>query len=136
MDELYYNQNPDEPYIDDHLETESHDLPEHPPLPVMMFIIALAKDGFDIISFGMMGWLATALFSLILLGWTFTKSSAVQRQLNRWVIARLAFLVAIGMIPGINFIPEATIMVFLVHNKESTIVKFLYKGLEGTHEIA
>jgi len=116
--------------VEETRELELTGMPETPSFPFIIVLIALLKDGIDIISVGFLGWFASLLVGFVLWVWIITKSNPVERRILRWFTIRLVVVVFIGFIPIINFLPEMTIFVFLIHNKEKKVVRFFYKNLE------
>lgn len=101
--------------------------PSLPSFPILMLFAAMTKDALDLLSVGLLGWLFSLFFAIIVWFWLFGKLNFVKKFLLR----RLVFNVIIGMIPGLNFLPETTIFVILGHYKETKVVKILFRTLEA-----
>ena len=116
---------------------ESEELALNPPVaesfPILIFLAANFKDMVDIGSLGLFGIIATLFFAIIIYFWIFSKSTFIRRRLTRRFLRRYVFVFIIGIIPGVNFIPETTILVLLIHYRETKIVKGFYKSLEVLH---
>ena len=115
-------------------QIESLSMPTHVEFPMLILIIALFKDISDMGSLGMLGFITSFLFGMIIYLWIFNKSSLIQRMLWKRR-ARLIIVFIIGIIPIINFIPESIILVLLVYSHEKAIVKHFFDKLERTYHI-
>lgn len=98
--------------------------------PFVILFIAIIKDFVDVISIGFMGWLGSIIIGFVLWIWIRLKTNILQRLMFRYFIRRFLLALVIGFIPILNFLPEATILVFLVHNREKKLVAFFYDNLE------
>jgi len=116
--------------IEETRELELMGIPKTPVFPIIILSIAILKDGMDIATLGLLGWLGSVLVGFVLWIWIITKSNAVERRLLRWFVRRVVIVVIVGFIPIINFLPEMTIFVFLIHNKEKGVVRVFYNALE------
>lgn len=112
------------------LEEASLNVPSKPLFPITILSIAIFKDVIDLASVGLLGWAGFIIFSIVLWVWMTTKSGFIYKFLWKWFLRRYVFFALVGIIPGLNFLPEATILVLLIHYKETKIVKTLYKNLE------
>jgi hypothetical protein len=108
----------------------AYGLPRNPDFPILIILFALLKDGiFDVLSVGLLGWVGSATLGLIIWFWITSKTGFIQKRLMRYVVRRYLVALVIGIIPGLNFIPEATILVLLVHNKEKKVVKLFLEAV-------
>lgn len=105
-------------------------VPSKPLFPIIILSVAILKDLADIASVGFLGWAFTIIFGFVLWIWMTTKSGFIYRILWKWFLRRYVFFALVGIIPGLNFLPEATILVLLIYHKENKIIKALYKRLE------
>lgn len=112
------------------IEEASLNVPSKPFFPIIILFVAILKDMADIFTLGLLGWVFTIIFAFILWIWIRLKSSIVFRMIWKRIRGRIALAIVAGIIPGLNFLPEATILVLLIHYKENKIVKALYKRLE------
>lgn len=109
--------------------------PQEPLFPIFIFGAAVVKDIIDIVSVGLLGWLAAIILGGIIWLWIFSKSSFLRKQLIKrliWPIAAAAF---VAIFPWLNFIPESSILVYLVYRSEKGIVERTLKKLEETVKI-
>ena len=116
-------------------QIESLSVSSNVELPILIIIVALLKDISDIVSTGIAGIITSLVFGMIIYLWIFSKSTIIQRRMMKWFIRRFVVVIIIGIIPLINFVPEATILVLLVYNREKGIVKDFFDSLEGVYRI-
>jgi len=109
---------------------------EDPSFPLMIFLVALGKDLIvDLASLGLLGWLGSALLGLVLWFWILGKVSFIQKRLLKYFIRRYLLAFVIGMIPLLNFLPEATLLVFLVHYREKKLIKVVLAFVEDMKKL-
>lgn len=114
-------------FTEEDIEEAKVRLLSSPSFPILMLFAAIMKDVLDLLSVGLLGWLFSLFFAGIVWFWLFGKLGFMKKFLLR----RLVFTTIIGMIPGLNFLPETTIFVILGHYKEIKVVKTLFKILEA-----
>lgn len=100
--------------------------PVKSPFPYLVFSFAVVKDFFDIASFGLGGWIGSIMLAVVIFIWVRMKSDLILRRMLNWLIVRYLGAILIGFIPGLNFVPEAMILVVLIHLKGNKIVALFY----------
>ena len=118
---------------------ETEELTYNPPkeesFPMLIIMVAIFKDMIDLGSFGLLGIITSPIFIMILFFWRFGKSNYIRRKLTKWILRRYIAAFVIGIIPGLNILPEATILVLLIHYREKKVVQEFYKALEVLHKV-
>ena len=124
--------------------TTDTELPDSPNLPIIMLLLAVAKDGIDIgltvlalmtggillpltIIFGIV---ISVMFGLIIGIWVSQKVGIIRKLLFKRVIIRIISLMLLGSIPGLKLFPEAIILVLLTYSNEFKIVSDIFDSLQ------
>lgn len=93
--------------------------------PVKLFIMAVAKDVGDFgdtILIGLAGFVLTTVFIAANYIYIRRRLGLSARAAFRFLAKRIAILL-LGYIPYLNFLPEASVMIFLVHNRHKKLVQ-------------
>jgi hypothetical protein len=111
--------------------------PQTPQFPFLMVSLAFIKDVIDIpLELTLIGIVFTTVFSLllglVLFIWCFGKLRGGwwKKKLISWVWKRYILTIILEFIPFIKIIPVTTIFVFMVHYKETKLVKIANQALE------
>jgi len=102
-------------------------MPQPPPFPLKILMVALVKDFVDLFSFGFLGILANILAIIILWLWVRKRMSFVKRLIYR----RLIFRMILEFIPIINMIPMWTVFVLRGHAKENETINKILEASES-----
>jgi len=73
---------------------------------------------------------------IIMFLWIVRKVSFIRKRLMKFFIRRFILTLFIGVFPVLNFVPEAMILVLLVHYHEKTIVRKFFDLIEGIKKAA
>lgn len=112
-----------------------------PSFPAIMLAIAITKDLLDGLSLTIIAAPLTSLNSFILgfilFMWMLGKMRGKwwKKQVIKILWRRLAFFLLIELLPGINIIPTMTILVLMVHYRETKVVKAFNGLLEAYRKI-
>jgi hypothetical protein len=97
--------------------------PTEPIFPVFIFSFAILKDILDFFSMGLLGWLFAILMGIIIGIWAWFKGNVVVRRILKKLVLPAISSFFIAIIPGINFFPESSVFVLLIHYNEKKEVK-------------
>jgi len=118
-------------------------LPSQPSIPVMVLLLAMAKDIIDavlvlvvLVSGGLFfpitmiaGFFVATFFGVVIIAWAYGKSSMIRKWLLKRVVIKVILFSIIGLIPGINILPESTILVLLIYRSESKRVNEIRESM-------
>lgn len=115
--------------------------PEKPSFPIVMLTFAFVKDIVDVlvnltIILAVLTSVFSLCFSVVLFAWVYFRTGSggsVQRKMIRWVWTRYIVTVLIEFVPFVNIIPTNTILILMVHNKETKLVQLIEQSLEYIH---
>ena len=116
------------------------DPPRESGFPVVIFLLAIVKDLFDILELTVVGIIITkilsVLFGIVLFFWCLGKLSGGwwKKKLIRYIWKRYIIAMAIEAIPFIAIIPANMIFILMVHNREKKVVKIFNSLLEQLRE--
>ena len=89
--------------------------------PFLMLFIALLKDATDFIPFA--GFIMTPLFYLCVFFWFILKDSKLIHKNSVKNIIGGSSALFVDLVPGLDFLPEATLFVLFVYFNEKTLAK-------------
>jgi len=120
----------DEPLEEDEIEELKINPPEEPLFPIIIFGLAVLKDILDWFTAGWLGWLLALFLGGIIGIWIFLQTGFVMKRILKRLIlpAILAFIVAV--IPYLNFVPESSAFVLIIHYSEKREAKKILKLLK------
>jgi len=93
--------------------------------PFLMFFVAIVKDITDFIPF--FGLVTTPFFYLCVFFWFLSKDSRLMRKSGIKNIIGGSSALLVDLIPGLDFLPEATLFILFVYLNEKTSAKGLKK---------
>jgi len=117
------------------------DIPENPPFPGFILLLALLKDGVDAGDITIIGVVFTTIFSfittIILFFWTFNKikHGYFKKKFLKRTLWLLAGTVLVEWIPLLKIIPTESIYVLLVHFRQKKIVRLFDLALEEIYKL-
>ena len=106
----------------DNLEYSDEEQQKKPDFPVLIFILAIAKDIIDGASLGVGGTIASVTMAPILFvycrGKTSKKSSrgSAVGNIEKKYKKKYITAIVVGLIPGLNFVPESSYLVYSTHS--------------------
>lgn len=106
---------------------------EKPAFPIIIFWIALIKDGFDGLSVGFMAYLTNWMIVLVIWLWMLGKSSLMRKLMRKVVLKRVKNWAIKKHVPVLNAIPFTTTLVAMIYYEETKIVKFLDELIEEAY---
>ena len=120
----------EEEWTPEEIEEIKIQAPQEPTFPIFIFGLAMLKDLIDILSVGLLGWLAAIVLSGVIWLWIFTKSSFLRKQLLKRLIKPIIAAAFVAIFPGLNFLPESSVLVILIYRGDKGIVKKAIDKLE------
>lgn len=108
-----------------------------PKFPQALLGLAILKDILDPLSFTVIGIIVTTIFAFavdaIILVWTIKKIGFAKKYLYRKAAKWIAFGV-VGLIPWLSALPETTVLVVLLHNSHTKLVRLVIQNIEAVEQ--
>lgn len=104
--------------------------PSTPSFPLFIFSLAIIKDVMDFAELTIIGivikWVVAILFVIVVFLWCLGKAGFIKKL----IIKRLVLIAAIGLLPFVGLIPEASLFILWMHYREIKYIGQILQTLE------